>query len=576
MLSDKRLFEIMIKYHQTFIGWLINKKKVEKLEDRLTVCKIETQEHEQTYIKEYKGEVCHTYNNGIRRIYSNWRGNPDFTKITSFSGSNIDDVIKRGFELFDIGNTSDIFCLTSQVENLLIKCYDIVGDINLPEKFPRFKGKAVSYYIKWLEHRHNFLKERNYRFVAALPQIKYIGHSGFSSDQPKVIENIIKHGIFAYRPIYKEIEWSFDLVEKYKDQIVWKLLMDESNLIWEEDKLIQYDKYIPYCIDGKETYCEMFESEEVFNDYTKLGFLSNEFLESHKEKLNWLNVFEKCSFNWNSNELKHFCNYALSIDLPYSVLYKGERAVSPIDLTILIDNKNFHWTSENLYAWLSISENSWEALVEKHRPKLFKLFLTIPNIKKIAEPHANDIKNFWEIICNENDFPYDELTQEFTIENIKRNIENWSIPLENKFLTERRTPDTNYSYYYVETQWDIFLKRRNIPLTYELAKFLLGINIKLGGTYMMTDGGYIEEDHRFPIFNGLEAFSGHHMASLQDCIKCLEDRKIADVLLHYANIDLIKLITDSFFKDYQIKDYINIINMLKDWYHIKKFYGDEE
>ena len=190
MLSDKRLFEIMIKYHQTFIGWLINKKKVEKLEDRLTVCKIETQEHEQTHIKEYKGEVCHTYNNGIRRIYSNWRGNPDFTKITSFSGSNIDDVIKRGFELFDIGNTSDIFCLTSQVENLLIKCYDIVGDINLPEKFPRFKGKAVSYYIKWLEHRHNFLKERNYRFVAALPQIKYIGHSGFSSDQPKVIEKI--------------------------------------------------------------------------------------------------------------------------------------------------------------------------------------------------------------------------------------------------------------------------------------------------------------------------------------------------------------------------------------------------
>lgn len=123
--------------------------------------------------------------------------------------------------------------------------------------------------------------------------------------------------------------------------------------------------------------------------------------------------------------------------------------------------------------------------------------MAIPNIREVAEPYVKDIKDFWEIVCNPHPYPYDELTPEFTIERIQNNIEEWSEIIENKFLTMRRTPDTNYYYYWVKTQWDIYRNRKNIPLTYELAKYLSTIDIKIGGTYMESDGGYMEEDHRF-------------------------------------------------------------------------------
>ena len=579
MVSDKRLFEIMIKYHPTFIGWLIKNKKVEKLDDKLVL--YTKKDSKPQYIQTYKGEDYLTNSDGSKRISGN-RRDKNFTEIKLRQRKHYSDLITEGFDIFDIGNTCERYCLTSQIGKILEHYYNVLGDISFPTGFPRLKGEEALAYIKWMESKHDYLKKHDFKFgLYFISSWGYMGLSGFSDYQPEVIENIQKFGIFAYKPIYTQIEWTFDLVEKYKDQLVWKLLMDKSNLIWEEDKLTQYDKYIPFCIEGQETYCDMFKSEDVFDDYTKLGHLSNTFLESHKEKLNWGKVFEKCYFDWNGAELKHFCQFALSTDLPYSNSFRTTSAASQIEwsLTRLVDNSNFHWTSENLYAWLSLSDKNWKALVGEYRPNLYRLFLTIPNIKEIAEPHIKDIKDFWAIVCNHHNFPYDELTQEFTLENIKRNIDKWSVPLKDIFSTMRRTPDTNYYYYDVETQWDIYLNRKNIPLTYALAKFLIGINIKLGGGYVKSDGGYIEEDYRFPVFNGLEAFSNHHMASLQDTVKCIEDPPIADMLLrpeNSANIDMITFITDSFFKDYDIKDYIDIINGLKNWDNIKEFYGDEE
>ena len=167
--------------------------------------------------------------------------------------------------------------------------------------------------------------------------------------------------------------------------------------------------------------------------------------------------------------------------------------------------------------------------------------MAIPNIREVAEPYVKDIKDFWEIVCNPHPYPYDELTPEFTIERIQNNIEEWSEIIENKFLTMRRTPDTNYYYYWVKTQWDIYRNRKNIPLTYELAKYLSTIDIKIGGTYMESDGGYMEEDHRFPIYNGLDAFSSHHIDSTDDMDKILEDENVANILFNGKNLDLLYL-----------------------------------
>lgn len=127
-----------------------------------------------------------------------------------------------------------------------------------------------------------------------------------------------------------------------------------------------------------------------------------------------------------------------------------------------------------------------------------------------------------------------------------------------------------------QTQWDIYRNRKNIPLTYELAKYLSTIDIKIGGTYMESDGGYMEEDYRFPIYNGLDAFSSHHIDSTDDMDKILEDENVANILFNGKNLDLLYYTIERFFKDYPLTEYLNVINQLKDWDLVKEYYGDEE
>ena len=564
----------MIKYHPTFIGWLIKNKKVEKLEDKLALyTQRDVQPH---YIQTYKGEEYHINNDGSKRIPRNcWDKN--FTKIKLREG-HYSSLVAEGYDIFDLENSCDRYCLTSQIGKLLVHHYDILGDISFPEDFPRLKGEEALAYIKWMESKHDYLKQHNFKFNSyVVSRIGYIGLSGFSDYQPKVFDNIQKFGIFSYKPLYKQIEWTFDLVEKFKNQVVWERLMDDSNLTWEEDKLVKYDKYIPYQkYENGPEYSYDENSSRRLEKYEKLGFLSNSFLHDHIDVLDWEKVLEKCKFCWNKEDLDYFCRYVLNHDEKYTSKKTFGIYGRPLyDVEAILKNDYFEWDADKLFVYLQLHNDFWNSI--QGCKKLHKIFMQIPNIREIAQPYIND-ENFWDIVSYDHDFDYDKLSKEFTIDNIKRNIDNWSIPLKNIYLTMRRTPDTNYYYYYVETQWDIFWKRKNIPLTYELANFLLGINIKLGGTYMESDGGYMEEDHRFPVYNGLEAFSSHHMASLQDTIKCMEDPKIADMLLcpeNGVNIDLITLITDSFFMDYDIKDYIDIINGLKNWDKIREFYGDE-
>ena len=67
-----------------------------------------------------------------------------------------------------------------------------------------------------MECKHEYLKEYDYGFNSyKVSSWGYIGTSGFSNQQPAVLKNIEKFGTFAYRPIYSQIEWTFDLVEKY-------------------------------------------------------------------------------------------------------------------------------------------------------------------------------------------------------------------------------------------------------------------------------------------------------------------------------------------------------------------------
>ena len=55
---------------------------------------------------------------------------------------------------------------------------------------------------------------------------------------------------------------------------------------------------------------------------------------------------------------------------------------------------------------------------------------------------------------------------------------------------------------------------------------------------------------------------------------CLADDEVADIMLANHNSDMINAIIDLFFKDYSVKDYIEIINRQKEWDVIDEFYDN--
>ncbi len=558
MIDELKLFRSMIMYHPTMIGWLIKNKKVEKLDDKLVI--YSPKEAQSPYILSYTGKIYLTNDDGSKRIPgAHWDKN--FTQIKLLCG-NFKKIVKDGVEIFDLKDSDGRYCLTSQIGKLLISHYGILGDIWLPNDFPRLKGKEALAYVKWLESKHEYLKKRDFKFGYNYGCGGYIGADGFSDYQPSVIKNIKKYGIFAYKPVYKQIEWTFDLVEKYKDKIVWERLMDDSNLIWEEDMLNKYEKYIPYQkYENAPIYAYHDNSSRKLEDYSHLGVLSNIFLQNHIDVLDWRGILGNCKFNWNKEDLYYFCSYVLSHDKKYK-LY---------DVESLLDNEFFVWDAEKLHTYLSLNNAFWNDI--KRHKKIHAIFMQISDVKKLAAPYIED-KDFWDIVSYGHEFDYDELSKEFTIENIKENWKNWSIPIENKFIGMRRTPDINYHYYMVITKWDELYMHKNVPLTYELARYLQSIDITIGGAYCESDGGYLEEDHRNQVYNGLKFFTNHHIETEEDIIKIVNDVTLLEPFLKLGNTcneDIVSYMINVFFSKTNLQDYLDIVNQMKEWDTIRNF-----
>lgn len=133
MNRDKKLYNLMIKNHPTIIGWFIHKGIVGRKDDGLYI--IEQNEVDaDTYPKlptENNYQVYHTYNDGVRRINAD-RWDKAFSQIRlnyNIKDNSFSTLINAGFPIFDIGNTSDRYCFTHQIEDIINSFPDLVLDI---------------------------------------------------------------------------------------------------------------------------------------------------------------------------------------------------------------------------------------------------------------------------------------------------------------------------------------------------------------------------------------------------------------------------------------------------------------
>lgn len=524
-MRDKDLFFVMIKYHPVVIGRLINKGLVEKTDDGFKM-------HEEDCEEDFSG---HGFSFAV----------DDYQKIA-------DSGIKYSKGPTTYGPCTSISNLQFVMENFA----DDLLFIHLPENYPRLTNSLKDIYIKILKKNvsriHEKYQIKGY-YITNVPGIyNYQDLAGYNYES-WYKDILLKHDIFAYRFIYFDIEWDFDMVEEYKDQILWPNLMEDSNLTWNEARMRQFDSYIPHDKLGKRG---LYTKTGIFYwscGYKKVEKLSFSYIDSHKDVINWDKFLTTAEFEWNSDEMKYFFDYCETNG--YSILS-------------LVNNDRFTWTPDNLRTLIELEPYTIKYCISNR--KLNKILLSIPNYQDIIN-NNNLFPDIFLQLQDGGEQPHNAYSAFFTIQNIEKNANDWNAILEEEFVTNRRTPDTNYHYHRAFTMWDYFLQNEEVSLTYDLCKYLQNITVNIGGMFVMEDGCYLGEDHRNQKYNGFDLFSRHKISSAEEIEKICNDPELLEAFLKKPNTYIIDYLIDEFFKDYRVEDYLYMINQMNDWDSVYEF-----
>lgn len=550
-MTDKELFSIMVHYHPAIVGRLIHNGLCVKKESNIEVLNNSgSSSKKKEFVFPYK--ILTTDTNGVSKVIASsleMRRNETLLEVSTHHPEIFNDIDSLAYcSNFESGNT--YFCPYSVTLILLAKHYTEIDYISLP-KGQRIPTSGVAYYINILQRQVECMKQWG------KTDLHFTSYSFSYKDygiwpHEKWYDYILKNGFCAYLPLYSEVEWDFDMVEKYKDIILWLNLLEDSNLLWTEERLLQFDNYIPHReLRTSKPYCNSFIPTK---GYGNIGKLSNHYIESHKDVINWAVFVSTANFSWSVEDLKYFYEYANQKKRRWG-MYELSR------------NDKFIWTPDILKEMIYLDPNSLECCIEN--PKLRSVLYMIPNHKDLVLSYNNN-PDFWLVLKDGGKQPHGAYSDIFTVNQITENKDIWDKQIDDKLSYIQRTPDTNYHHHKVFTMWDYFLANDAIKLTYNLCKCLQQIDITVGGEYVLEDGYYEGESNLYIKHNGLSAFSNHHFASNDDLIKVCEDEVLLDVLIgstsdHKPNTDVVDYLIEKFFLDYNISDYISIVNKLSDW-----------
>lgn len=544
MIADKRLFTLMIKYHSVIVKRLIEKKLVYKGVDKLNVVNQTVLDSDSNYCP---FKIVKVDENNVTRIIARTCEMEWLNKFILIDTNNPTIFKKLRGKVFrsNYDNIRYHYCMPSCLDYLLEEHYQDISYIKFPKRHNVLvKGNLIPNYFKIIQRQIEKIIEfrDNGKNIENLSyQIVLYNYKGYSYHDRKWVETIEKYREFAYLPLYSDLDWTLDLVETYKDKIIWKRLIEESNLQWTEEMVGLYNDYIPY------------KELETFKAFDTM---SNKFIDIHMNVLNWKAFLRTGKFEWNSFDLKHF-------------YYIVDRKSFFFD--DLVNNEQFIWNADLLKTAIELDPYFLSCCIRKK--ELSDILFQIPNYVDLLQRVSNDPFIFLKL-KDGGEKPYNTYSEYFTIDFMKKYHKKWEEVVEKKYDGMQRTPDTNYHFYKVYNRWDYFMYNNSIRLTYEISKYLYSITITLGGAYtLLDDGSYMEEDERNPKVNGLEAFNMLGIASSEDLVKICNDDDLIEIFLNGKqgfNTEITDYLIENFFSDYSLDDYLNIINQLKDWDNIVK------
>ena len=250
MMNDNYLFSIMLKYHPAIIGRLANQERV-YLEEEKIVVKPKISETHSKVINYHQYRELGTDSNNVTKVVASsfdMQQKDIYLEIRTSCPEIFKDldvpVYNSNFE-----STCKYFCPPSALSELLTNYSKSIDSIRLPKGYV-VSGEQVQYYIEILQRQIATIKEykeKGYHISNLEGKYQMYSYKDYGVwPYQSWYEFIEKCDFLAYTRIYSEIEWDFNLVEEYKDKILWLNLMEDSNLRWTESDMLSFDSYIPH------------------------------------------------------------------------------------------------------------------------------------------------------------------------------------------------------------------------------------------------------------------------------------------------------------------------------------------
>ena len=122
--------------------------------------------------------------------------------------------------------------------------------------------------------------------------------------------------MFSYIPLYKETRWTYEIIEKYKDKLVWVLLFEYGDIVFPESILRKYDRFIPWVDSEASNESEKhrpFLNYVAYNwqgtsvsNFERIGKLSSAFILSHIKEIDYMSLLKNGEFEMTKELFEHF------------------------------------------------------------------------------------------------------------------------------------------------------------------------------------------------------------------------------------------------------------------------------